>query len=84
MGANGEDAPMTLAQASEYLGGRVSEEAVRRALHDGALRGRNLGGNVGWMTTRAAVLEWITRGNGPGRAEVRTKALGGGEDGKGG
>ena len=66
------DRPLTLAQASEYLDGRVS----------GDLRGRNLGGNVGWITTESAVIEWIKRGNGPGRVDVRTKGHGGDHESK--
>jgi len=72
------DEPVTLEGASGFLGGRVSEEAVRKALASGELRGRNMGGNVGWMTTRGALVEWIKRGNVAGRAEVRTKAMEGG------
>jgi len=76
------DRPLTLAQASEYLDGRVSGEAVRKALVSGDLRGRNLGGNVGWITTESAVIEWIKRGNGPGRVDVRTKGHGGDHESK--
>lgn len=75
-----DDELMTLEQASGFLQGRVSEELVRRALAGGELRGRNLGGSVGWLTTRREIIEWIRRGNsGPSRTDVRTKAKGGGD-----
>lgn len=78
--ATNNDRPLTLAQASEFLAGRVSDEAVRKALVSGELRGRNLGGNVGWLTTEAAIIEWIKRGNnGPSRGDLRTKGQKDGE-----
>jgi len=45
---------------------RISERVILDSLRsddDGSLRGRNLGGRKGWVTTRRAFSEWIESGN---------------------
>jgi excisionase family DNA binding protein len=60
---------LTIDDALEYVGHKVSHETIRRALHDGEIAGRNIGGRNGWLTTRKALDEWIERGNREPRRE---------------
>jgi hypothetical protein len=54
---------LDLTEAAAFVGHKVSDEAIRKALASGELRGRNLGGNVGWITTKDALTEWVKGGN---------------------
>lgn len=38
------------------------ERAIRTALDEGAIKGRNLGGSSGWRLTYGALMEWINGG----------------------
>ncbi len=57
------DRAMSIDDVRTFLKGRVSKETIREALATGELRGRNYDGNVGWMTTESAVVEWVNGGN---------------------
>jgi hypothetical protein len=55
---------MTVDQVAEELG--VNRAFVLRSLastEPGSLKGRNLKGPKGWVTTRRAMLEWVESGN---------------------
>lgn len=52
---------LTLAEASKASG--LHKETLGDALRSGELKGRNLGGRRGWMTTWSAIKEWIESGN---------------------
>lgn len=59
-----ESISLDLTQAADRVGNRVSAETLRKAIACGELRGRNIGGSVGWLTTEDALTEWIESGNG--------------------
>lgn len=50
-------------EAAKLIGKNCSAEAVRKHLASGELKGRNMGGSVGWVTTEEAVAEFIENGN---------------------
>lgn len=60
---SGGDDSLTPEEAARMIGKRCTKEAIRKALVSGDMRGRDLGGSVGWVTTRQAVLDYIDAGN---------------------
>lgn len=47
--------------AAEMLG--LSPRVVHAALRSGELKGRNLRGRKGWVTTKRALRDWVENGN---------------------
>ena len=41
----------------------LTKDTIRKALNDGSLAGRLIGGKKGWVTTSNALREWIESGN---------------------
>jgi excisionase family DNA binding protein len=48
-------------EAAELLG--LSPRVIHAALRKGEIKGRNLRGRRGWVTTKAALREWVENGN---------------------
>lgn len=48
---------------AKETGKPIAAPAVLEALRTGALKGRNWGGRVGWVTTESALVEFIESGN---------------------
>jgi predicted DNA-binding transcriptional regulator AlpA len=42
---------------------KLHRDTVSSSLRSGVLKGRNIGGSRGWVTTWSAVREWIESGN---------------------
>jgi hypothetical protein len=64
----GGDAVVRAADAADELPG-VNKRYLYEELASGRLKGRLIGGSVGWITTRGALLAWATGEGGP-RPEV--------------
>lgn len=47
--------------AAEMLG--ISPRVIHAALRAGSLKGRNLRGRKGWVTTKRALRDWVENGN---------------------
>ena len=60
-GGNDESVVLSLKTAEKLTG--ISVRVLAQALRDGALKGRNLEGRRGWVTTKNALREWAERGN---------------------
>ena len=61
----GPDDVLKVPDAARIAG--CGERAIRSALDEGAIRGRNLGGSSGWRFTHGALMDWI---NGDNNAET--------------
>lgn len=71
----GADCILSLAEACEYAGVK-SERFLREELSAGKIAGRNIGGQVGWITTRSALLAWAMGVDANGPSLVGEEAIG--------
>ena len=55
------DTVLTMAEASKLT--KLHKNTIARACKRGELKGRNLGGRAGWITTWSALKEWVETGN---------------------